>query len=310
MSARRVHIDTDPGLDDLLALALAFASPELEVVGVTTVAGNAALATVTENARRFLALAGSDVPLGAGATGPLALSRVDATKFHGADGRRGVVLPRGARAWDSSGARDVLRASVVERGADCVIALGPLTNVAALVRDEPDLFASTELVWMGGTLGRGNVTPLAEFNAFADPEALRVVLAANVRLRIVGLEVTERIALDERAVDGLGLAGSTRAGVVDASLRALCRAERALSHTPVAYLHDPSALAAAFAPELFTFEPAALEVHAVEGAQRGRLVAANASAGSVEYARATRAADVVALFSERVAAWARAQGAA
>jgi purine nucleosidase/pyrimidine-specific ribonucleoside hydrolase len=303
VSARRVHIDTDPGLDDLLALALAFASPELEVVGVTTVAGNASLAAVTENACRFLGLAERDVPLGAGAAGPLALARVDAAPFHGADGRRGLVLPAPPAARRASRARELLRASLAEREAECVIALGPLTNVAELLRDEPGLFDPVELIWMGGTLARGNVTPLAEFNAYADPEALRVVLASGVRTKVVGLEVTERIALDERGVDALGLAPSARGGVIDAALRALCRAERGASHARVAYLHDPSAIAAAFAPELFTFAPAELDVRAVEGAERGRLVASE-RARPVAYARATRAAEVLALFSERVARWA------
>jgi purine nucleosidase/pyrimidine-specific ribonucleoside hydrolase len=309
VSARRVHIDTDPGLDDLLALALAFASPELEVVGITTVAGNASLAAVTENARRFLGLADRDLPLGAGAAGPLALARVDAAQFHGADGRRGLMLAAPPAPRPPACAREVLRASLAEREAECVIALGPLSNVAALLRDEPGLFDSVDLVWMGGTLARGNVTPLAEFNAYADPEALRVVLDSGVRLRVVGLEVTEQVALDEPAIDALGLARSTRGGTIDAALRALCRAERGASQVRVAYLHDPSAIAAAFAPELFDFAPVRLRVHVAEGAERGRLVAAGKRVPAVDYARATRATDLVALFAERVAGWARAGGA-
>ncbi len=309
MSARRVHIDTDPGLDDLLALALAFASPELEVVGVTTVAGNASLAAVTENARRFLALAGSRAPLGAGASGPLALERGHAESFHGEDGRRGVVLAeRGARGPVAC-ARDVLRASLGERGADCVIALGPLTNVAALLRDEPARFARAELLWMGGALVRGNVTPLAEFNAWADPEAVRIVLDAGVRVRALGLEVTEQIRLDERDVDALELPRNARGSLVDAALRALCRAERDASRAHVAYLHDPSAIAAAFAPELFTFAPVRLGVCAVEGRERGRLFEAKTGARPVEWARAVRTDDVLALFASRVRAWALAEAA-
>jgi inosine-uridine nucleoside N-ribohydrolase len=304
VTARRVHVDTDPGLDDLLALALAFASPELEIVGVTTVAGNASLAAVTENARRFLALAGARVPLGAGAAGPLALERGHAEHFHGGDGRRGLVLAEAGSALAPACARQVLRESLRERGADCVIALGPLTNVAALLRDEPALFANAEIVWMGGTLGRGNVTRLAEFNAWADPEAVRLVLESRVPLRVVGLEVTEQIALDEAGVAALALPDTPRGALVDAALRALCRAERELSRAHVAYLHDPSAIAAASAPELFHFAPAALAVHAVEGEARGRLVETVADTRAVGYARAARARDVLDHFGERVRAWA------
>jgi inosine-uridine nucleoside N-ribohydrolase len=157
---------------------------------------------------------------------------------------------------------------------------------------------------MGGTLGRGNVTRLAEFNAWADPEAVRLVLESRVPLRVVGLEVTEQIALDEAGVAALALPDTPRGALVDAALRALCRAERELSRAHVAYLHDPSAIAAASAPELFHFAPAALAVHAVEGEARGRLVETVADTRAVDYARAARARDVLDHFGERVRAWA------
>ncbi len=302
MTAVRVHIDTDPGLDDLLALAFALASPELSVEGITTVAGNASLEAVTENALRFMTLAGVEIPVGAGAAEPLALARIDAASFHGVDGRRGVSIAERSRAPIES-ARTLLERSLRERRVERVIALGPLTNIATLVAAEPGLFADAEIVWMGGTLGRGNVTRAAEFNAFADPRALRVVLESGVRLRVVGLDVTERVAVRASVMDASRFGPTPRARMVEGALRALVCAEHAFSGEPAAYLHDPCAVAAAFAPGLFDFAPIGLHVCDDEGPDRGRL-RVDASARTVaSYAVASREAELTSLFLERVTGW-------
>ena len=305
MTQRRVHIDTDPGLDDLLALALAFASPELSIEGLTTVAGNAALPVVTANARRFCALAGADVPIGVGANQPLALTPIDAAHFHGKDGRRGAPLPEVPDA-NLAPARDVLRHSLVSRGVESVIALGPLTNVATLAVEDPKLFANAEVIWMGGTLGAGNVTAKAEYNAFADPRALRILLRSGVRLRMVGLEVTSRVSLDAARASDHDFGAGARGQLLGAAVRGLCDAEKSLSGAARAVLHDPAAVAAALAPELFSFAPRALDVTDREGAERGRIRAKSDGGAAVEYAVGARAADVVELFLERVTRWAKA----
>ena len=303
MSARRVHIDTDPGIDDLLALALAFASPELEVCALTTVAGNAALPIVTANARRFCALAGRELPLGVGAFAPLALTPIDAAHFHGRAGRRGAPLPPVADA-ELAPARDVLRHSLVSRGVEAVIALGPLTNVATLAIEDPKLFANAEVLWMGGTLGAGNVTAKAEYNAYADPRALRLLLASGVRLRVVGLEVTTRIQLSGAEIAGHAFPDTARGRALAALLRGLCDAEKSLSGQDRALLHDPSAVTAAAAPDWFGFAPKTLEVCDREGAERGR-IRARAEGGAAAWAVDARSADVRGSFLERVTAWAK-----
>ncbi len=268
----RIHVDTDPGLDDLLALAFAFASPELRVCGVTTVAGNASLAAVTENARRFVALAGAPIPVGRGAEGPLALSPVNAVQVHGPDGRRGIPLPEVPDA-PLSPAHEVLRASLRDRHVERVVALGPLTNVAALVRAEPELFERAEIVWMGGSLSGGNATPLAEFNAWADPEALAVVLASPVPVRIVPLDVTSGVRVRARDLADESFGDGDLGRLIERLFRALMEIERPVEGEPVALLHDPCAIAAALSPELFRWEERALDVCVREGRERGRLVA-------------------------------------
>jgi len=302
MSARRVHIDTDPGLDDLLALAFALACPELSVVGITTVAGNAPIAVVTENALRFLSLAGAAIPIGVGAAGPLALQRIDGTSFHGADGRRGVPIAETSPAPVQL-ARDVLRRSLGPFRVERVIALGPLTNVASLIAEDPGLFEAAEVIWLGGSLGRGNVTQAAEFNAFADPRAVRIVLESGVRIRAVGLDVTESVALRDGDLPAGGFGETPRARMIDGALRALIGAERAFSGDHAAYLHDPCAVAAAFAPELFEFADLRLRACDAEGPERGRLQVDEAAGHGASYATKAREGALASLFLSRVTEW-------
>lgn len=298
---RRIHIDTDPGLDDLLALALAFASPELELVGITTVSGNARIEAVTENAQRFLALLGSEVPIGRGAAGPLALSAQRAEHFHGKDGRRGLAIPAIDRR-PLPAAREVLRASVRAGHAEALVALGPLTNVAALWLEEPALFAGVEVIWMGGTLGRGNATTAAEFNCFADPRAAEIVLGSGMRVRLIGLEVTESVRVGLDVLDRKACGASAVGRFVTATLDSLVDAEEPHLGERRACLHDPCALFAAFAPERFRFERRRLGVRVEEGAERGRLYQlASEEAHEVQYAAEVQVPEIVREFTERLA---------
>ena len=195
---KKVLIDMDPGTDDALALIAALNSPELDVLGVTTVGGNASLADTTRNALRLLEHLGSDVPVSRGSARPLKGRFEYAYHFHGAAGL-GVRLPRPRTAPTTERAVErIVRAASEHRGALTVIALGPLTNVARALRSEPSLAGwLAELVIMGGAVEvPGNVTPHAEFNIYDDPEAANQVLASGVPARLIGLDVTMEMHLD------------------------------------------------------------------------------------------------------------------
>lgn len=266
---RVIHIDTDPGLDDLLALGLALASPELQIAGITTVAGNASLEAVTRNAAGFLALAGANLPLGSGKARPLGPSVARAEHIHGEDGRAGLDLPQGVEPRES--ALEIFRRSVECEAIDTLLTLGPLTNVAHWLEREPGLFGKLRVVWMGGTRGRGNVSAVAEFNAYADPQALAVILAAEVPISIVGLEVTTQVRVAP-APAGEQAFGAGRLGrFLDAAISALALAERATGGDAFATLHDPCAVAALLVAQEFRFEECSLTVAVTEGPERGRL---------------------------------------
>ena len=303
--AVRVLIDTDPGLDDLLALVFAAASPELQIEAIATVAGNASIEAVTENALRFCALAGLDIEIGPGASGPLALEPVDATHFHGVDGRRGIVLPE-ARQHPGRSAEALLRDHLDAGRIDCLLALGPLTNLAVLAESAPELLAGVRVVWMGGSLSGGNVTPVAEFNAFADPRAVDLVLGAAPRLDVIGLDVTNQVVLKETDVRDAELPGNARGRFVRAALDGLIEAEAKYSGKRVAVLHDPTAVAAVLDERLFRWESRCLAASVSEDAQRGQLAdlpASGEARGSVRWASEVRRERIARAFVQRLASW-------
>ncbi|MDR3415794.1 MAG: nucleoside hydrolase, partial [Nevskia sp.] len=174
-------IDTDPGTDDAIALWLALASPELDVRLVSVVGGNAGLARTLPNARAIVGLTGRDVPVVAGADRPLVGAFVSEPRVHGADGLGGVILPEGPPAMPGVAA-DAIRAALRAAPAEglTLVGIGPATNLALALATEPALSSRVrEIVLMAGAVGEGNITPAAEFNAWSDPEALAVLLAAG-----------------------------------------------------------------------------------------------------------------------------------
>ena len=245
-------IDTDPGIDDALAILLALASPEVDLRLVTTVHGNVELAQTTENALRVLHLAGrSDVPVAAGASSSLVHPQPErAGHVHGAAGLGGVELPRSPATVDPRPAVIAL-AELLTSSPDpvTVAAVGPMTNVALLLRIFPEAAARIgRLVIMGGSAARGgNVTAAAEFNVWADAEAAQAVLTSTLPTVLVGLDVTLRTVLGAEDV-----ARFAAAGPVGASAAAIL--QQYLDHARSAYgtagvvVHDALAVAEAIRP--------------------------------------------------------------
>jgi inosine-uridine nucleoside N-ribohydrolase len=188
----RILLDCDPGHDDAIALLLALASPEVELLGVTTVAGNQTLEKTTANAIRVLDFVGrDDVIVAAGAARPLVREPFVAAYVHGETGLDGPDLPPPRRESAAQHAVDFLAEQA--RGAT-LVAVGPLTNVALMLALHPDA-RPERIVLMGGSIGLGNVTPAAEFNIWADPEAAARVFASGIDVTMVGLDVTHKALL-------------------------------------------------------------------------------------------------------------------
>ncbi|HET7572205.1 MAG TPA: nucleoside hydrolase [Gaiellaceae bacterium] len=267
-----ILIDCDPGHDDAMAILLALASPELEVRGITTVAGNQTLDKTTRNALVVLEVAGrADVPVAAGADRPLRRELRTAAHVHGESGLDGPELPEPAPAPVDAHAADFL-AERIEPGV-VLVPTGPLTNVALLLERHPDVRERLErIVWMGGAVAEGNVTPAAEFNAFVDPEAAAAVFASGIPVTMIGLDVTHR-ALFTRA-HAEELRGAGRAGRFVAELSDFFQLfhERAyrFDGSPI---HDAVAVAHAIDPTLVETRPANVVVETASEYCDGRTVA-------------------------------------
>lgn len=248
---RPIIIDTDPGIDDAVAIMLALASPELEVRGLVAVAGNVPLQATSRNAGAVLELAGrADIPVYAGCPRPLGGGRVDAARVHGTSGLGDLLLPDPVTpAQSQHGVAwliDTLRAA--PPGSMTVCALGPLTNVATALVMAPDIAAGiAELVVMGGGT-RGNITPAAEFNIHCDPVAAEIVFTSGIRpITLVPLDVTTMTSSAPGRVDALRRIG-TRCAAAAADL--LTPSGGWPGRVPVS-IHDACVIAYLVEPALF-----------------------------------------------------------
>lgn len=268
-------IDSDPGLDDALAIGLACASPEVRLLAVTTVGGNADVARCTENALRLLHAYGrDDVPVAEGAAGALLGSIVRATEVHGASGIGDTVLPPSPSAARPEGAVALMARLIADSPEPVAIApIGPLTNIALLLRLYPHLAPRiAHLCLMGGSIGEGNTTAAAEFNVVADPEAADVVFRSGVPITMIGLDVTHQALLDRRAAQALRSLGCT-SGRVAAELTeyALDRNLEWSGATTTA-IHDAVAIAHLIVPDLVAVARYHVAVETGSGPARGRTV--------------------------------------
>ena len=209
MARTRVIIDTDPGVDDAIAILLALASPELDVLALTTVRGNVGLTGTTLNARRLVSLAGRpDVIVAAGCDEAIAGPTEYSGTVHGVDGLGDLDWDEPNVALDPRHAVDVM-GELIEAGPLSIVAIGPLTNLAVLLERYPGVEHVVEhVVVMGGASFEGNVTPAAEFNVWADPEAARRVFAAAWPLAIMPLDLTHQATLDDDDVTFLRSLGT------------------------------------------------------------------------------------------------------
>lgn len=277
MSARPIIIDCDPGKDDAVALLLAFASPaELDVLAVTTVAGNVSLSLTSDNARRICELAGRrDTPVYAGCPRPILQKPVTAEHVHGTTGIGGADLPPPTMPLQPEHAVDFLVDRLLASGGGITLAtLGPLTNLALAMVKEPGVVPKIhEIVLMGGTLGAGNVTPLAEFNIFADPHAAAVVFSAGAPLTMIGLDVTRQAMATADRVAAIRDIGRPAALAVADMLESHLDDARDSGDMAGAALHDPCVIACLFQPALFGLQEMRVAVETANTPALGRTMA-------------------------------------
>jgi pyrimidine-specific ribonucleoside hydrolase len=260
---RRIIIDTDPGIDDAMAIFLALRSPELKVEALTPVAGNVPLDLTLPNALRLLEIAKRrDIPVAAGASHPLVRRLATAGHVHGVNGLAGVEFPEPRIKPVHDTAPDLIRRIVRESPHEItIVAVGPLTNVALALRSDPELAGMIPaIVIMGGSLSGGNMTPAAEFNIYVDPEAARIVFDANIPLTMVGLDVTRKCRVSEQHIKQLEAAKNPVSQAAGKILRATYERMRKGGEVTDIDLHDALAVASLIDHDVITRKDYYVEV--------------------------------------------------
>ena len=279
MKPRAIVIDTDPGIDDAMAIAVAMSSPELDVVALTTTFGNHDVEVTTANAQRILDLIGHpDVPVVAGAARPLVgESHGPATFVHGDDGLGDAGLPGPSRgpvagAVAASHIVEVVRSRPHEI---TLVPIGPLTNLALALRLDPGIAELVEaVVVMGGAVATpGNVTPVAEANIWNDPEAADVVLGAGWPVTLLGLDVTHQLLADREWLDSLADVDTPAAHLVTATAPTYVEFHRVTDGLDGIHCHDVATIVHLLRPDLVRTRPMAVRV-ATEGLAAGQTIAA------------------------------------
>lgn len=269
---RAVILDCDPGHDDVVAIMLAARFTDLRAI--TTVSGNAPLDRTTHNALVALSVFGLDVPVYPGATRPLAVEPYHFPQIHGESGLAGPDLPAPARGPEATGAVERMLAESRATDGLWIVATGPLTNVALALRADAafgDRLGGISI--MGGGLEFGNVTPGAEYNIWADPEAAGVVFDAGVSLLVCPLDVTHQVLVGAEFIDRIAGLGTPQARfMADLFAHFASAYADVFFEDALGPLHDPCAVLALTHPELFEFRDLAVEV-LTEGAGRGMTVA-------------------------------------
>ncbi|HHL22918.1 MAG TPA: nucleoside hydrolase [Aliiroseovarius sp.] len=275
---RKIIIDTDPGQDDAVAILLALASPELEVLGITAVAGNVPLELTQKNARIVCELAGRrDVRVFAGCDRPLVHDLVTAEHVHGKTGLDGPDLPDPTMALQDLHAVDfiidTLRAEPA--GTVTLCPLGPLTNIATAFQRAPDIAARVqEIVLMGGAYFEvGNITPAAEFNIYVDPEAAEIVFKSGAPITVMPLDVTHKALVTKARNDAFRALGTPVGLAVAAMTDFFERFDKAKYGSDGAPLHDPCVTAWLVRPDLFSGRHINVEVETQSALTRGMTVA-------------------------------------
>lgn len=256
MTPQKLIIDTDPGQDDAVAILLALASPEIDLLGITTVAGNVPLALTEVNARKICDLAGrQDMPVFAGADRPLMRKLVTAEHVHGRTGLDGPDLPDPVTPLQDRHAVDFIIETIRSEpaGSVSIAPVGPLTNIALALRQAPDIAPRIDRIVMmgGGCFEGGNITPAAEFNIYVDPEAAAEVFASGIPITMMPLDVTHKAMTTAVRTDAIRATGTRTAIAVAEMLEFFERFDEEKYGSDGGPLHDPCTVAWMIRPAMF-----------------------------------------------------------
>jgi purine nucleosidase len=276
-------IDCDPGVDDAIALLLSFASPELNLLGITTVAGNVPLAFTEKNARKICGLAGrTATKVYEGCPRPILRSLATAEEIHGETGLNGPDLPEPTMLVQEQHAVNYLIETVLRSPEPITIAtLGPLTNLAIALIQEPLIVEKIKaVVMMGGAIAEGNITTAAEFNIYVDPHAAQVVFSSGLNLTLIPLDITHQVLTTEARLARIRAIGTPVSEAAALLLQHYGAIDRQRHNLPGSPLHDPCVIGYLLRPDFFTVQPQVVNVEINDEATMGKTIVTSPSVTS------------------------------
>ncbi|MDE0941333.1 MAG: nucleoside hydrolase [Alphaproteobacteria bacterium] len=273
----KIIIDTDPGQDDAAAIMLALGSPEIDLLGITTVAGNVPLELTARNARIICEMSGrTDVKVFAGADGPLQGTQVTAEHVHGRTGLDGPELFEPSFPLQDGHAVDFIIDTLMEEASGTVTLcpIGPLTNIALALQKQPEIAGRIQQIVLmgGGYFAQGNVTPSAEFNIYADPDAAAIVFAAGSPIVMLPLDVTHKVLTTQPRIERIRAVGNRAALAMVKMLEFYRRYDVEKYGTDGGPLHDPTTIAWLLQPQLFQGRMCNVEIETTSPLTRGATV--------------------------------------
>lgn len=262
MKPTPIILDCDPGHDDAMAILLSLFNPAIDLLGITTVSGNGEIEKVTHNALRICALAGVKIPVAQGAGHSLLGQAESATDIHGESALDGADLPEPTYEFEKMSGVQLMAKLVQEHPTPVtVVATGPLTNVAIFLKSYPELKNKIEqIVFMGGSAGRGNRTPYAEFNIWMDPEAADVVINSGLKVTMCGLDVTHQALVTPEIFSALESFHTPQSKTIIGLLKFFAHTYNDVFAMPDPPLHDPVAIAAVIDPSVVELKHVNVEI--------------------------------------------------
>ena len=268
---RNIVLDCDPGHDDAVAILLAGKNPNLNLLGISVVAGNQTIEKTARNALNVATFLGINVPIAIGCEFPMVRERVICAAIHGESGLDGFEFPNYGDKFDKRHGVQLLIDSVMNNDKVTIVATGPLTNVAMAIKMEPKILERLdEIVIMGGSVDNGNTSPAAEFNIMCDPEAAHVVFSSGVTVRMVGLNVTRKVIVTPEVVDRMERINNKASDMFVKLMRVFNENQRKTFGVAAGPLHDPATIASIIDKDLIKWQKMNVVIDISHGPSYGR----------------------------------------
>ena len=268
---RNIILDCDPGHDDAVAILLAGSNPNLNLLGISVVAGNQTIEKTARNALNVATYLGLDVPVAIGSEFPIVRERVICAAIHGESGLDGFDFPKYDKPFDKRHGVQLIIDSALNNKNVTIVATGPLTNVALAIKMEPKILKNIdEIVIMGGSVDNGNTSPAAEFNIMCDPEAAHIVFTSGAKVKMVGLNVTRKVLVTKEVIERMAKINNKASEMFVALMKVFNENQHKTFGVEAGPLHDPATIAAIIDEDLIRFENMNVVIDISHGPSYGR----------------------------------------